>query len=361
VNAKAVSNRYARIGISLLLAICALALIAGVPTILANADCNHPPDFAASENCFAAQFPCPYSYLGVNGTPDYHKALSLCTANNSGEFVALMYLNGEGTPRDPNKAEAALRVWKQKNRGQFKGRQAATIEKAIKRCERAGPKNCPRMDYCKDLGEATLDLEICDARDQLSAEANLSRTIDRIRSTLAAADRAEFDRIVANFKAYQDQEAGRAYEAVGNGMERGLAGTAQAAFVRDHFLNLIGQTIEARKLQPATNATYEAVSRQADWEFSRNLRHFSAARQDLKDPETKDLSDGDRSNIGDYERSARESQLQWIKFRDSSADLASSLYRDHDSKFDPALSMKAAIAKLRIAELRYNPIGPESN
>ena len=74
--------------------LCLVALIAGSSTIIAQDDCNDPKDFATGERCFAAQFPCPYSYLGIDGTPNYAEALEVCTANNSGAFVALMYLNG---------------------------------------------------------------------------------------------------------------------------------------------------------------------------------------------------------------------------------------------------------------------------
>jgi hypothetical protein len=269
--------------------VCLLALIAGSSTILAEDDCNHPKDFATGEKCFAAQFPCPYSYLGIDGTLDYAKALTLCKANNSGAFVALMYLNGEGTPRDLNKAEAALKVWKQKNPDQFSNCQAAALEKAIKGCNLAGTEICPRLDYCKDLAEATLDLEICDAAAQVSSEAALGRTEARMRNTLDANDRTEFDRVIANFKAYQDQEAGRAYDAVGFGTERGLAGNAQAAFVRENFLKLIRQTIANRKLGPATSADYEQIAWEAEREYDRDLRRVvSRPRGELEDSRKRD-------------------------------------------------------------------------
>lgn len=329
--------------------------------ILAEDDCDHPKDFATGERCFAAQFPCPYSYLGIDGTPDYAKALSLCKANNSGAFVALMYLNGEGTPRDLQKAEAALKAWEQENPDQFSNSQAAALEKAIKGCKLTGTEICPRLDYCKDLAEATLDIEICDAAAQVSSEAALSLTLARIRSTLIANDRTEFDRVIANFKAYQNQEAGRAYDAVGNGMERGLAGNGQAAFVRENFLRLIQQTIANRKLQPATIVRYEQIAREADREYDRNLRRMlSSPQDDLKNRKRKDKWNEDRAFIDTYNKAAQDSQLQWIKFRDSCAELATSLYRDQAHQFDPAVSMKHAVTKLRIAELRFRPIGPQS-
>jgi uncharacterized protein YecT (DUF1311 family) len=288
--------------------------------------------------------------------------LNLCKANNSGAFVALMYLNGEGTPRDLNKAEAALKVWRQKNPDQFSNSQAAALKKAINGCRGAGTEACPRLDYCKDFAEATLDLEICDAAAQVSAEAALSRTVARIRNTLSANDRAAFDRVVANFKAYQVRENGRGYDEFGDGTIRGLAGTGQAEFVRDNFLKLMAETTESRELKPIGLTTYRGLNAQLDRVYKRSIRRIVQSwQEDLRNPTFKDQWDEEKSYIKEYEESARESQAQWIKFRDSCADLATSLYRDQAGRFDPAVSMKAAVTKLRIAELRYNPIGPKSN
>ena len=142
--------------------LCLIVLLAGSSTVSAEDGCDHPKDFAAAENCFAAQFPCPYSYLGVDGTRDYARALDLCTADNSGAFIALIYLNGEGTPRNLEMADAALKLWKQKSPDHFSSSQAAALENAVNECRRGGTGACPRINYCKDLAEATLDLEICD-------------------------------------------------------------------------------------------------------------------------------------------------------------------------------------------------------
>ena len=141
-----------------------------------------------------------------------------------------------------------------------------------------------------------------------------------------------------------------------------MAGNGQAAFVRENFLHLLHQRIESRKLKPVDLTTYHAINAQLDHVYERNIyRIVESWQEDLRNPTFKDQWDEEKSYIKEYEESARESQAQWVKFRDSCADLASLLYRDQASQFDPALSMKAAVTKLRIAELRYNPIGPQSN
>ena len=62
--------------------------------------------------------------------------------------------------------------------------------------------------------------------------------------------------------------------------------------------------------------------------------------------------------IEEYKQEARESQLHWLMFRDQLAELAVSVYRDRARDFDPAVSMKTALTKIRIRELRSSPLSP---
>src|ERR1039458_1481349 len=107
-------NRKIRCG-----ALIALVLTAVFSTRLAAApgatkpDCSNPSDYAELVYCFLAQFRRLPSYVGIDGTPDYPKALSCFESYKLWNFAALMYINGEGTPRDLQKAAAALRAWQQ--------------------------------------------------------------------------------------------------------------------------------------------------------------------------------------------------------------------------------------------------------
>jgi hypothetical protein len=123
-----------------------------------------------------------------------------------------MYLNGEGTKRDLEKAAAALKAWQQQGPDEFNPEQAAALKKAIERCRRH-PQSCSRMDFCKELCRSTQEIEICDAVDQLSGEAVLSRAIAATRSKLDPAERVLFDDTVARFKAYQLDDMQRQYQA----------------------------------------------------------------------------------------------------------------------------------------------------
>jgi hypothetical protein len=330
---------------------------APIPT---DSDCREPHDYLELVRCVFAEKRCLPSYYGSDGTPDYPKALKCFETNRLWAFAALMYINGEGTRRELPKAAAIVDTWKQEG-PDFNNDQAATLKKAIKKCKRH-PASCRRVDFCQDLARTTQETEFCVGADQLAGERILKEAIAETRNKLNPSNRILFDRVVVEFKAYQLDDMQRQYQGWIEGSLRDVAGAEQAAIVRDNFLKLLNDTMAPRKLKPVGLTTYRALKAQLDRVYERSIRRIVQSwQEDLKNSIFKDSWDKEKSYIKEYEESARESQAQWIKFRDSFADLASSLYRDQASQFDPAVSMKAAVTKLRIAELRYNPIGPQSD
>ena len=195
----------------------------------------------------------------------------------------------------------------------------------------------------------------------LASEAVFSRANATTRSQLGAADRVLFDRTIVEFKAYQLDDMQRQYQAFIDASLRDVAGASQAGFVGGNFLNLMTNTIQSRNLKPATLRFYNVLQSKLDRELASDLRKtVQYWQRDLGNPQAKELWDRDKSHIEDYKKAAQESQAQWIKFRDSCALLAISLYRDRAGNFDPAVSMQVILTKNRIAELRSEPFAPES-
>ncbi|MBF6558934.1 MAG: hypothetical protein IVW56_01495 [Candidatus Binataceae bacterium] len=323
--------------------IAALAATFSAEPATAKADCRQPRDFAQLNRCFLAQFACIGLYFGIDRAPDYPRALKCFEDRKEWNFVVVMYVNGEGAPRDPQKAETVLKLGQRTDPDMAPPEEAAALQKAIDKCKLAPHTSCPRVDYCRDAAYTTQELEICDAIGQFAEEARLSRTIAGVRRKLSAPDRAIFDRAVAEFKAYQLEEMQRAYDCVVPGSFAGLAGAGQAGFVRDNFLKLIAK-IQTHQLKPASVGEYKA----ADDDLSRV--YSDDYREHIKQ------GDSDQSVIQDYNKTAPESQHHWFKLRDLLAELATSLYRYQAKSFDPAVSIKTAMTKFRIAELRYNPL-----
>jgi uncharacterized protein YecT (DUF1311 family) len=320
----------------------------------AKDNCRWNQDFAQNQKCFLLQIPCLGSYFGIERAPDYPKALKCFEANKAWPFVVLMYLNGQGTPRDVDKAEAVLKAGLKADRYAFDDGQAAILQKEIDRCKRSAGKSCPRIDFCQKLADATPDMDTCDAIYQIFAEARLGRTVAAVRSKLNIADRAIFERTVAEFKAYQLDEMQRASDGAMPGAWAGLYGTGQAAFARDNFRKLVREVVKAHQLKPATALAYKAADEEMRRLYRKDIRETVTGWQDdARDETSKESVAEDEGFIKDYKTSARESQLAWVKYRDSCAELASSLYRAHAASFDSTISIKTVLTEMRINELRY--------
>ncbi|MBV8450934.1 MAG: DUF1311 domain-containing protein [Deltaproteobacteria bacterium] len=339
--------------IGLAAAVISLALAA--TSVSANDECGQDRDFAENRKCFLLQFPCLGLYFGIDHAPDYPRALQCFESDRAWSFVALMYLNGEGAPRNLQRAKAALQTGLKEDPNSITYHR---LGEALRACERNAARSCRRVDYCNDLAITNFDLEVCASVEQISAESALSRKIARVRSKLDPIDRPTFDQTVGAFKTYQLADARRAAEAAIETPARSLYGTYQGAYIRDNFLKLVAETMQARELKPVR----AGVVRMADEKLEDLYRLDIKKNIGNWEKEAADKAWRDRYGavIADYRRITKESQLSWVKFRDLSAELAQSLYRDQAKKFDPAMSMKLAMTKLRIAELQYDPMAPNA-
>jgi hypothetical protein len=177
---------------------------------IAKLDCHDPQDFAQYDRCFLAQFACLGPYFGIEQPYDYPKALKCFETRKILDFVVMMYINGEGVPRDLHKAKTLLKTGQQTDSGDLPPDKVGVLQKAIHKCEHAPHKSCPRVDYCQDVAYTTQEGEICDAIYELHEEELLNRTIAEVKMKLSASDNVVFDRAVAEFKAHQlDEDAAR--------------------------------------------------------------------------------------------------------------------------------------------------------
>jgi len=314
--------------------------------------CNAKMDFGQRERCFLHQFPCIVAYFGVDQPANYPRAFECFEHKKAWPFVVLMYLNGEGITRDLQQAESVLVSERKENPQAFSGNQASTLEAAISRCSQNAGKSCARTDYCKELAESTLDLEVCDAVDQVSEEAALSRTISSFENQLSPSGRATFEQVVAEFKAYQLAESRRVGDAVIPGTLYALAGSGQAAFVREDFMKLLAEIRALGKLEPITYNEYRSAEEHVWRAYREDIARTLRERQGI-DKEYRWI-------IADYKEAAQGSQRHWVRLRDLLTKLVTSLSRNQAKGFDPAVALKFAVITTRLAELCNNPIGPSN-
>ncbi|HVN63892.1 MAG TPA: hypothetical protein VMT58_04600 [Candidatus Binataceae bacterium] len=352
-----IAGRY-KIALSTVIAVAGVAAMLVVKPAIAASKCQWGGSFSGDMRCFVTQFPCNDIYFGIGTAPDYPKALKCFEANKRWPFVVLMYLDGEGAPRDLAKAESILKSGQKTDPDTFQDGEAEALQKAIDACKAAPQKPCPQIDYCKDLAQTNLEIQICKAIDQIFAQTALDKTMAAVESKLDAADRAQFRQAVAAFKAYQLAERDRAYLANSDGTMAGIASMDQAALVRDNFLKLVANTVETRKLAPADWNAYNNAGLEIKQAADKSIDDYTQEwHDDMGDPNMKDGLKQAKKEIADYKKSVLDSQRKWMNFCNLFAQLANRLYSNQAKSLDPAMSIKTAMAKMRIAELSYSAFG----
>jgi len=192
-----------------LTAALAVALAVGPPStdecLAIRHGVGRPRDLAAARRCLEAALGTPCS----GGSPDLARA-----------ELAVMYLDGQGGPAEPERA------WKLLH-GCFED---ATVQGLREHFERAGPTGT--FDFCSDLGGTTLTINECAALRARSSEEARSAAVAHLRQVLppelldrlGAAERAwsAFASAAADFA--EDQfRGGTIATSVGLAAARGLS------------------------------------------------------------------------------------------------------------------------------------------
>jgi hypothetical protein len=303
----------------------------------AKPDCRYGQDYPTDLKCYLEQFSggeCYDSYFGFTGAPNFPKALQCFERERIWPYLVVMYLNGQGTPRDAQKAEdwfaAGQKMEPVEWPAEWSAREASSLKQAIEEAKSGPSKDWSPVDLCTNvLIGTTPEMEYCTAIGELVSERQFAETIATTRAELNPTARPILDRVAASFKAYQEADKNRAYIAWIGGTIRNMRSMDQAKLLRGNFAGLVKKTIRVENLEPADKIAYQ----EADDALNRTYR--------------KNLVDRDQK----YKNTARTAELLWIRYRDSWAELASSVYRDKTNNPDPALSMKTAVTKLRVKEL----------
>jgi len=120
---------------------------------------------------------------------------------------------------------------------------------------------------------------------------------------------------------------------------------------------LLQDTVERRGLQAAGKEDYEAADRELNQVYQNDIQEYVALQEDnIKTADQQEYRNQYRRYIQDYKADTKGTQLHWIRYRDLFAELARLLYKDRQSMPDPALSMKAAVTRMRVIELKNDPI-----
>jgi len=301
---------------------------------------------------------CDGYYYGISGAPDFVRALRCYEAEQRWEMLIPMHLNGEGTPADVGRAEELLLAWQKQDPSQADSLQVQAFRTIIDERKQHPGGPFAHVDFCDDVAGDTVNMNSCAALYEEMENAKLRARLAKIRSGLTAAQGVALDKVVAEFKVFQLAEGRRMYQQYIDGTIRGIASFGQKDFVRDQFSTLIQDTVERRGLQPADRGAYEAADRELNQVYRDDLRAYTDEYEELFKDGSKEYRDLHGGHVEKYKKDSKDAQIHWIRYRDLCAELARLLYKGKKAAFDPALSMKTAVTRIRVLELRNDPIGP---
>jgi uncharacterized protein YecT (DUF1311 family) len=300
---------------------------------------------------------CDDYYYGIRRAQDLVKALRCYEKEKLWEMAIVMRLNGEGAPASVAKAEELLLAWRKAEPTQADSLQAEALRKIIDERKQHPGGPFPRIDFCQDIAGDTVTMNGCAALQDDMGEAELEARVAKIKARLTPAEAAGLGKLVAEFEVFKKAEGGRMYQQSIDGTIRGLASFGQQDLVRENFLTLLQDTVERRGLQAAGKEDYEAADRELNQVYQNDIQEYVALQEDnIKTADQQEYRDQYRRYIQDYKADTKSTQLHWIRYRDLFAELARLLYKDRQSMPDPALSMKAAVTRMRAIELKNDPI-----
>lgn len=229
----------------------------------------------------------------------FDRALACYRAQEEWAMVAILQLNGEGTPVDVPGARASFR--RLVGDGGFVDGDAQALDEILKAREGRLKPAARHIDFCHDVAMVTPSLAYCARReaDRRTRNDDIRLAVLRVRFEPDA--RPLFDAAMAAFRAFVDAEGARTYEKYIDGTIRNQAAISEETFVRANFMAEIERTADRSGTGPVAGA-----------------RPFADADRALNAAYRDDI----RGGTPDYKAKSRATQHAWVRYRDALAKLA---------------------------------------
>jgi len=290
---------------------------------------------------------CDIYYYGIGRAQDFKRAFAcemrVPDENKNWAILAVMYLNGDGTEKNVKKARAAFKHLESHDAS------SAALENALGRHE-ANPKFAfPRIDFCKEIAQTTLDGNYCDGIQQRLANVAAKGALKTAGADLDKATAKRFGELKRAFEAFRKADGARVYEAYGEGSIRNEAATDQENFVQRDFLAAVeawgpkasSQPLPKRSLEDADqelNKVYRALMDRHDAEAAEVVKNYP-------NPETQqEMLEASKS----AKNAARDAQRAWLKYAAAWKKFAEALRPDNPRADD----VRAFLIEQRIRELK---------
>lgn len=301
---------------------------------------------------------CVNAYYGIGEKTDYAKAYKCFSTKQVWPYLIIMQLNGEGVPANPDKAKEFMDDWLKADPINAQTTDVTQMEQIVERRLHAKKPSSKKINFCADVAGTTYSMDFCgDLNNKIQQQTdNIAMTV--IRAKLNPGQVVLWDKIQVAADTYEKAEGERLLQQYVNGTIRGIAYESQISFVRHNFIELMKNVFNKRELKPATTAKLEKLNMDMMAAYKRDVDKYIEANSFMNDPgSTDDLKQQYQSDISTYKADAKESQKAWEVLCNLSATLAASVYSNKST--DWTASMQVAMTKIRIIEIKNDPVGSD--
>jgi hypothetical protein len=301
------------------------------------------PAASPSQECFGDDF-----YFASGAARDLPKAFACYQASHEWVMVAIMQLNGEGTPVDVAAARASIANDKGESGGDFDA-----LDAIIKKREANPTGAYPRVDFCRDVATMYSSRDACRDRQERKKTSKADAELEKVGRTLGSAARAAFDRARAAHGKFVGAEGMRTYYDYIEGAARNGMAMVQEARVRRNFMTTIKRLIAGPAGKLAGRRSFADADKELNAVYNANLSEYVKSNEeaavDAEQRKQPDIAAEHRQYNVDYKEKARAAQHEWVRYRDAMGELAAARWPDSRDAREQA---RALVTEDRIRELR---------
>jgi uncharacterized protein YecT (DUF1311 family) len=290
---------------------------------------------------------CDAYYYGIRRAQDFKRAFA-CEMrapdeNKNWAILAVMYLNGDGTEKNVKKARAAFKHLDSHDAS------SAALENALGRREANPTFAFPRIDYCKEIAQTTLDGNTCDGIQQRLANVVAKGALKTAGAALDKVASKHFGELKRAFDAFRKADGLRVYAAYGEGSIRDEASTDQENLVQRDFLTAVDAWGPKASAPPAPKRSLADADKELNKVYRALMESYDAAAAEAvktyPNPEVqKEMVEASKS----AKNAARDAQRAWLKYAASWKKFAEALRPDEPRADD----VRAFLIEQRISELK---------
>jgi uncharacterized protein YecT (DUF1311 family) len=240
-------------------------------------------------------------------------------------MVAIMQLNGEGTPVDIRAARASLDAAQDLEEKGLSPEQPGDLDELDKiiTAREKHPKAKATRITCRSIASVTVSLNECEARERAREVAAQAEQLGKVRARLEPAARAPFDKVTAAFWQFHDAEHRRAYQEYIDGSMRNQWAMWQQALLRKNFDAIVKVTAGELSTVPTAPRSLADADRELNIVYREKVRSYAAFHEDSA-ANASDASEAaiERQAIKEFRDLSHASQRAWIVYRDAAAKLA---------------------------------------